>query len=175
MNCGAVDDYDHVYLELCEEDIAEARRVGLARLARSRGTGLAQPFGDPGDDQREQIDVESSIAELGVARWLGLEWHPNTEGALYPRPPDVGSRVEVRWTKWLSGHLLVHDDDPDERIMVLVVGAHPRMRVRGWTTGWYGKRPYWNDTPRPGSRLSKMVPPGKLLSASLLPSMRSSL
>ena len=123
---------------LCEDDYAYARRIGDARLAAARRRNRTQPFGDPGDAKRTEIDRWSCLAELAVAQYLDLPWRSELVEDLSEKPPDVGDDVEVRWTQHKQGHLILHDPDHDDRSFVLVCGKKG-MRLMGWTLGEDGK------------------------------------
>jgi hypothetical protein len=95
-------------------------------------------------------DVQSSAAELAVAKCLGRYWTPASEdpGAI---PGDVGASVQVRWTARHDGGLLLHHGDNDEHPFVLVTGRIPRFMIAGWLWARDGKRAeFWrDDLPRP--------------------------
>lgn len=118
-----------------EELLEQARACARARLELARSRGRSQPFGDPGEEKRLYIDGWSSLAEALVATWLDLPWNNAIVEDLSVKPPDCGTRVEVRWTPRERGHLIAHPTDADNAIMVLVCGELPEMEVGGWTTG----------------------------------------
>lgn len=96
---------------LSTEQMREAFEIGLKRSA--------------------SLDAEagySAIAEFAVAHELMRHW----TGA---RPNDgvtVEGNVGVRWTASMNGSLIAHEDEPPDRIRVLVVGIPPHHRVVGW-------------------------------------------
>lgn len=54
-----------------------------------------------------------------------------------PDAPDAGDiegGISVRWTDLGHGSLIVHEDEVDELIAVLVVGIPPDHRIAGWLT-----------------------------------------
>jgi hypothetical protein len=45
---------------------------------------------------------------------------------------DVGKGLEVRWTSYIGGNLIVYPNDRDHDIAVLVVGKSPEYFIAGW-------------------------------------------
>lgn len=135
-------------VSLEERAIEQARGVGRARLAKARQRQRTQPYGDPGDAVRQEIDEWSCIAESGVARYLGLAWNSEIVEDLSEKPPDVGETIDVKWTQYSNGHLITHDDDIDERYFVLVCGKLPKMMIVGWLQGYETKEKGLRDHPR---------------------------
>jgi hypothetical protein len=157
------------------EEVLEAARVcARGRLKRALELRRKQPYGDPGNDNRIFIDAWSSLAEALVASWLGIKWHNTLLDDLSIKPPDLGERSDVKWTPVPKGHLIVHDDDRDDWIFILVCEELPEMSVGGWTTG------KWAKTFPPGKKARNpdtdhWVPQGQLLLPELLPAMSQSL
>ena len=158
-----------------EEELSGARKVGLARYEKARQLGRSQPYGDPGDDKRTFIDCFSALAEYAVARYLDLPWHSEIVDDLTVKPPDVGSRIEVRWTDHPHGHLLGKDNDPDGWIMVLVVGKLEGMRMVGWTASETVKQERYQSHPKARSPSDYWFPQKELLMMELLLQMRNNL
>lgn len=158
-----------------ENRLQEARAVARGRFELAKKRNRSQPFGDPGDEKRLYVDGYSALAESLVAAWLGLTWHSELIENLSIKPPDVGSKMEVRWTKHASGHLIAHETDNDEWIMTLVRGELPQMEVVGWTTASYAKRSCFKKHPKARSENDYWVPAKKLLLAELLLQMRKGL
>lgn len=50
--------------------------------------------------------------------------------------PDIGNRMEVRWTRRSTGFLPVYEYDKMSRIFVLVTGEWPDFRILGWAWGF---------------------------------------
>jgi len=81
------------------------------------------------------------VAELVASRLTGL---PHNKGYLrssYRRSrkrADIGENVEVRNTKDHTGPLVLYDNDPDERVALLVTGIDPFV-LRGWIRVEHGK------------------------------------
>lgn len=50
----------------------------------------------------------------------------------YKSLADVGSNIEVKWTKWKDGHMILTELDRKEDIAILVTGSLPTYYVCGW-------------------------------------------
>ena len=74
--------------------------------------------------------AESLAAELCVARYFGLDFDIcQNKGK---KRADVGSGLEVRWTQYIGGNLIVYPNDRDSDVAVLVVGKSPEYTIAGW-------------------------------------------
>lgn len=96
------------------------------------------------EDKAWQFDVHGGCGELCVAKvcdWLE-QWYRVIE---HKNAADVGP-LEVRATDLSHGGLLMHDDDKDERIYILVTGSRENFVIQGWLYGKEGKKPaYWRS------------------------------
>ena len=157
---------------LTETDKAEARKVGIERYQVAQQLNRSQPFGDPGDDKRTFIDCYSALAECAVANYLELPWRSETIQDLSVKPPDVGEKIEVRWTKHQNGCLIGHDTDVNGWFIVLVRGELPHMMLVGWTTTIHMKQEKYQGNPRARSALDYWVPASHLYMMELMLQMR---
>jgi hypothetical protein len=82
--------------------------------------------------------AESLAAELMVARYFGLDFDINVSQA--KRNADVGKGIEVRWTSYTGGNLIVYPSDRDSDVAVLVVGKSPTYHIVGWLPVAFAKR-----------------------------------
>ena len=74
--------------------------------------------------------AESLAAELCVARYFGLDYDLNdNKGKLRA---DVGKGIEVKWTAYVGGNLIIYPSDRDSDVAVLVVGKSPEYFISGW-------------------------------------------
>lgn len=124
------------------EEMRVAYRAGLARSDAARRRGGKHVYGGfpLGPEAQRKWDAESAVAEALVARTLDREW---LSDGLVPDKVDVGDvagGLSVRWTERPNGSLILHPEDPDELIGVLVVGVAPEQRVAGWIPVADGKR-----------------------------------
>jgi hypothetical protein len=74
--------------------------------------------------------AESLGAEMVVARYFGLDYDVNVSNG--KRNADVGKGIEVKWTSYINGSLIVYPNDRVDDIAVLVVGRSPEYFIVGW-------------------------------------------
>lgn len=103
------------------------RRVSAVEAGRKGAHGFNR-------DDFWQLDIEGLLAEAAVAKALNVYYAPVT-GALDTALGDVLPGVQVRSTKYDSGHLLIHKTDADDDRFVLVVGGNGKYRICGWIRG----------------------------------------
>lgn len=110
-----------------------AHQIGLARATSIEAT--------PDHPSRKDRDLnfhefigqlsESVGAEMAVARYFNLtDFKPTLD--TFKTQADVGNAIEVKWTKWVDGHLVIHKSDRLTDIAVLVVGKSPKYALAGW-------------------------------------------
>lgn len=77
--------------------------------------------------------AESAGAEIAVAEWFGIRGFDPTVNT-FKTEADVGTRIEVKHTKWETGSLILQASQvtrPHD-VCILVVGKSPRYRLVGW-------------------------------------------
>ena len=91
-------------------------------------------------NNHEQVSVysESLGAEMIVARYFGLDYDINVSNG--KRGADVGQGLEVRWTSYVGGNLIVYPNDRETDIAVLVVGKSPVYHIAGWLPVSFARR-----------------------------------
>ena len=91
-------------------------------------------------NNHEQVSeyAESLGAEMIVARYFGLDYDINLSNG--KRGADVGQGLEVRWTSYVGGNLIVYPNDRDTDIAVLVVGKSPVYHIAGWLPVSFARR-----------------------------------
>jgi len=91
-------------------------------------------------NNHEQVSeyAESLGAEMIVARYFGLDYDINLSNG--KRGADVGQGLEVRWTSYVGGNLIVYPNDRDTDIAVLVVGKSPVYYIAGWLPVAFARR-----------------------------------
>ena len=109
------------------------RQVQNVRQKRSHRHGA-----DP--TQAWSMHIEGACGEAAAAKALGIYW----SGAIGDhKAKDVGAH-QVRTTHRADGSLLLHKDDPDADLFVLVTGFAGDYQIRGWIQGFEGKKEeYW--------------------------------
>ena len=91
-------------------------------------------------NNHEQVTeyAESLGAEMIVARYFGLDYDINVSNG--KRGADVGQGLEVRWTSYIGGNLIVYPNDRETDIAVLVVGKSPVYHIAGWLPVAFARR-----------------------------------
>ena len=91
-------------------------------------------------NNHEQVTeyAESLGAEMIVARYFGLDYDINVSNG--KRGADVGQGIEVRWTSYVGGNLIVYPNDRESDIAVLVVGKSPVYHIVGWLPVVFARR-----------------------------------
>jgi hypothetical protein len=91
-------------------------------------------------NNHEQVTeyAESLGAEMIVARYFGLDYDINLSNG--KRGADVGQGLEVRWTSYVGGNLIVYPNDRDTDIAILVVGKSPIYYIAGWLPVAFARR-----------------------------------
>jgi hypothetical protein len=91
-------------------------------------------------NNHEQVTeyAESLGAEMIVARYFGLDYDINLSNG--KRGADVGQGLEVRWTSYVGGNLIVYPNDRETDIAVLVVGKSPIYHIAGWLPVAFARR-----------------------------------
>jgi hypothetical protein len=111
-----------------------------------------------------QRHVEGAMAELAVAKYLGLEWAPEIGNI---SESDV-SGIEVRSTHHQNGRLIIHKEDDSYSAFVLAIGMNGEYRLAGWCYAFDAKRPeFWQD-PTGKGRPAYFVPQNRLVAMSNL-------
>jgi hypothetical protein len=132
------------------EDKVLAHTVALERIA--------QIYGNPDDKSRydkrlnfhEYVGqvAESIVAEILVARFLGFtSFDPRV--SKFKETADVGSFIEVKWTKYDSGQLIVYENDRNTDVAILVTGTSPNYRLAGWIPIAMAKKPRYKHAKQP--------------------------
>ncbi|NCW67273.1 MAG: hypothetical protein EBV86_01720 [Marivivens sp.] len=80
---------------------------------------------------------EAVGAEVAVSKYFNqpVNWDGFKEKA------DVGRNIEVKWTKWKDGSLILRDHDPADHIAILVTGSLPKYFICGWIPIAVARRP----------------------------------
>ena len=132
------------------EDKVLAHTVALERIAEIGG----HPDHDSRYDKRlgfhdyvAQV-AESIVAEILVARYLGyVDFDPRA--SRFKQTADVGSNIEVRWTRYDTGSLIVYENDRVTDVAVLVTGRSPNYNLAGWIPVAIAKKPRYKSSTQP--------------------------
>lgn len=82
---------------------------------------------------RTTQEVMGACGEMAAALALNVFWSPSVN--TFHGTSDLPGNIEVRSTTERGYSLIVRDNDPPNRIYVLVVGEPPTLTVVGWMTG----------------------------------------
>ena len=132
------------------EDKVLAHTVALERIAQIDG----QPDHNSRYDRRlgfhdyvAQV-AESIVAEILVARYLGyMNFDPRA--SQFKKTADVGSFIEVKWTRYENGQLIIYESDRTTDVAILVTGTSPSYRLAGWIPVAMAKRPKYKNSKQP--------------------------
>ena len=92
--------------------------------------------------------AESICAEMVVAKYFGLTSFDPADSE-FKKTADVGSRIEVKWTKYDAGALIIGDSDRNTDIAVLVTGTSPTYSIKGWIPVVVAKNQRWRRRDQP--------------------------
>jgi hypothetical protein len=74
---------------------------------------------------------EAVGAEMAVARYFKITAFKPTLNT-FKNEADIGRSIEVKWTKWVDGHMVIHHSDRMNDVAVLVTGKSPTYQLAGW-------------------------------------------
>ena len=91
---------------------------------------------------------EAAGAEIAVAQYMGIRNFIPTVNTFHDAPDiQLGNLgFEVKWTKYINGHLIIHKDYPRlTDVAILVVNKSPVYQIIGWMPiVWAKKAKYYN-------------------------------
>lgn len=91
--------------------------------------------------------AEAIGSEWVVAKYFDLAFDPYEQKLKHKA--DVGNAIEVRWTKYVAGQLIVHEYDRPNDIAVLVTGQAPHYFIAGWIPMAMARRPKYRHSKQP--------------------------
>jgi hypothetical protein len=96
-------------------------------------------------------DSEGVGAEMALAKYIGKsDFEPTVN--TFKDEPDIdwnGLPIEVKWTKYVAGQLIVHEYDRTTDIAVLVTGKSPHYFIAGWIPVAIAKKPRYRHSKQP--------------------------
>jgi hypothetical protein len=122
---------NRVVLDYSQE--IEAHQVGFARVHALKARPDHPGRFNKGISLHEFIGENSEAvgAEMAVAQFFGLrDWKPTLN--TFKNEADVGARLEVKWTKYDNGSLIINKTDRQQDVAVLVTGRSPVYQIMGW-------------------------------------------
>lgn len=141
-------------------EVAIAARIGEARTIGNRAKGNGHRHGKaPGADWA--ADIEAAAAEMAAAKGIGV-YMPIAVSASEDRDGDLGYGLHVRHSDRDDARLILHPDDQDVGLFMLVVGRSPVYRLAGFIEAVNGKIERWWADPTGNDRPAFFVPQSEL-------------
>lgn len=119
---------------LDKHEIYVGAEVGMRRNIISMGSRESNKVNNK--DFGWHTDIESALAEMAVAKGLGIYWDGSVNTF---KKPDVGN-YQVRHTQVADGKLIIRPKDSTEEIYILVTGTSPTFILQGWIMGFDAKK-----------------------------------
>lgn len=115
-------------------ELAQCTAAGLTRFMRKlNGHWSGHHYHDSLSwQERVAEEAEGVAAEWAVAKYYRKPFDPTESNEKYKNQADVGNGLEVRWTKWNDGHLIIYEYDRKSDIAILVTGKSPTYVIKGW-------------------------------------------
>jgi len=127
-----------IAVKLTWPEVTLAAHAGVMRQVHALGSHLADRHGYDGAGW--DTHILGALGEMAFCKAFGLYWKPTVNTF---KSPDVGATIEIRARHRHSHELILRPDDKFERTFVLVTGAPPILRVRGWINGSECQRDEW--------------------------------
>jgi hypothetical protein len=134
LSCGFVSNVsDPVRYKVTYDEQLRAHEVALERIRLISGIPDHSSRFDKKLSFHDFVAqmAESICAEMVVAKYFGIT-NFDPADSQFKKTADVGSRIEVKWTKYDAGALIIGDSDRNTDIAVLVTGRSPSFRIAGW-------------------------------------------
>lgn len=136
-------------------EFLSAAQIGLFRNAEAILMQRQMRFKESKTGELWGAHIQSAIAELAVAKYLGRHWGMGVND--FHQPDIAGLPVEVRWSDRTDCKVR-----PDDRAYVVSVGpcdqgqkprdltsATYRVAIQGWIAAHDAMRPEWQSTTPP--------------------------
>lgn len=122
---------NRVVLDYSQE--IEAHQIGFQRVYALKSRPDHPGRFNKGISLHEFIGehAEAVGSEIAVAQFFGLKDFKPTLNT-FKTVADVGGRLEVKWTKYDNGSLIINKTDRDEDVAILVTGRSPVYHLAGW-------------------------------------------
>ena len=135
---------------ITQEQEWDAARVALDRVAEIHGRPDHVSRYNKNLNFHDYImeTAESIGAEYAVAKYFGIADFSAADSR-FKRTADVGSIIEVKWTKYDSGSLIIYDTDRSTDIAILVTGKSPNYYLKGWIPIAVAKNQKWRRRDQP--------------------------
>lgn len=121
-----------------QDEYDEAIRIGKKRFEQAKQGHMRDTIGE--DDERSH--VLGAIGECAAAKALGIEWSKSLH--TFKTVPDVG-RFDIRTRSRSDGELIVRENDPVGRPVILVVPSGGRSGRDWCLAGQIDGSLYWRQ------------------------------
>jgi hypothetical protein len=140
-----------MYVKLTDIELAQCTVAGLQRLMRKlQGHNSGFYYNNSLSFQERVVEeAESVAAEWAVSKYYDLPFDPVKSNEHYKNKADVGNAIEVKWSKYHDGHLIVYEYDRISDIAVLVTGKSPAYVIKGWIPVAVAQKPRYRHTSQP--------------------------
>lgn len=98
--------------------------------------------------------AETIASEWIVARYFGIEYDPYD--IKFKDRADVGNAIEVKYTPYAEGQLIIHEYDRTTDIAVLVTGKSPEYVIAGWIPVAVAKKARYRHSTQPNWWVSQV-------------------
>jgi hypothetical protein len=124
--------------------VVMAAMTGLVKRLKCLQEGVGHPCGYKGNQDPLVNEINAAIAEKLVGFRLNRICNQEVLDSGHDRKHgDLFGKIEVRWTQYPNGGLILYHTDDDSRRFVLVAEQYPMMRIAGWLSGGDGKKGEW--------------------------------
>ena len=133
-----------VVLDYSQE--TQAHAIGLKRVTEIGGRADHHSRHDKRINFHEYVsqNAEAVGSEIAVAMYFNVRNFVPTVNT-FKNEADIGSKVEVKWTKYDNGHLIIGNTERDQDVAVLVTGRSPVYLIAGWfPVQWAKRSKYFN-------------------------------
>lgn len=122
-------------IELSKSEGFQASLVGIQRNIEAILDGRKTAFGK---DKTWTIHIEGACGELAVSKYMNLYWGGSVN--TFKSDGDLCNGWEVRTRSNDDWDLIIRNNDPEDRIYILVTGLFPKYYIKGWIKGKQGKQ-----------------------------------
>jgi len=139
------------HVKLANDELAQCTIAGLQRLMRKLAGHNSGHYYNNSLSFQERVceEAESVAAEWAVAKYYGLPFEPAEANNHFKNKADVGNALEVKWTKYPDGSLIIYESDRKTDIAVLVVGKSPSYVIKGWIPVTMAQRDRYRHASQP--------------------------
>ena len=138
-------------IKLANDELAQCTIAGLQRLLRKLAGHNSGHYYNNSLSFQERVceESESVAAEWAVAKYYNLPFNPAQSNNHFKQKADVGNALEVKWTKYTDGSLIIYESDRVSDIAVLVVGKSPTFVIKGWIPVAMAQRERYRHSSQP--------------------------